>query len=256
MSIGRIISLFLLLSCWGNAAYAAPSAEELAAAETTYIHGLKLLPASQATQVRGFRFAYVEQDTSPGGGRYQCGALNAQQADQAARIVANAFHAMDESAWAAITLDYVLLCSRAAAGGQEIGGIPVPPIKLLMLGTGSNPASSPRLPYTALHELFHLIEMQNSSYQDAAWDQEFTGYAHGYGATAGSTLVGSGGAGFINGYAKSFPHEERAEIFAIQLLSGDALSAYITRKNDTVLARKKTFILRKCAQLLGAKACG
>lgn len=251
----RSFCAVLLATMWVSAAHAAPSAEEQAAAKETYIDGLRLLPATAAATNNGFRFGYVEKDSKPGGGRYSCGALTNVQADEAARIVELAFAALPQSAWQKIDMRYVLLCAEAAANGREIGGIPVPPLKLLMLGTGTKPSESSRLPYTALHELYHLIEMQKNQYADKGWDSAFSGYANSYGSSAGDTRLGSGGAGFVNGYATSFGAEERAELFAIHLLSGAELSAHIVQNKDKTLVKKKVALLKKCSTMLGDGAC-
>jgi len=249
-----VIGWLLMVSSFGLPAQAA-SSEEQAAAETTYVENIRLYPQSAEMAARGLHIAYVEADSSPGGGRYVCGGMNEKQIASGAKIVTLVLNALPVQAWQKIDIQYILLCSTAKANGRVIGGIPVPPAKLLMLNAGVAPSAKSRFPLTIMHELFHAIEMQYGSYQDAAWDAQFSGYDNSYGAQAGATTMGSGGAGFINGYGKSFSHEERAELFAMQILTRKSLSQYIANKDDKKLEKKQRYIVDKCNQLLGAGSC-
>jgi hypothetical protein len=251
----RLLRLMLIVQLCFAAHAHAQTPEEQAAAKETYIEGLRLYPSSTLSAL-GIRIAYVEQDTSPGGGRYYCGALNSEQMRQAAHISSVALQKIPASGWQRIQMKYLLLCSETKANGRVIGGIPVPPLQLLMVATGASPASSTRFPYTLLHELYHMVEMQAGSYNDNDWNQQFGGYDNSYGSTAGSTALGSGGKGFINGYGKSFPHEERAEIFAINAIAGRNLTQFIDKNGDTKLRAKHDYLRSKCADMLGSGACG
>lgn len=242
--------VYVLVMAAGAVAPARAVTEADAAAET-YIETIKLLPAPDALARQGLHIAYVPQTVKPGGGRYSCGGMTAAAAAQAATAAAAALQKIPAEGWRAIRLKYLLLCSDAQAGGRDIGGIPVPPLQLLMLAAGQAPAGNPRFAYTVLHELYHMIEMQQNSYADARWNAAYAGYDNSYGASAGDTRLGSGGKGFVNGYGKSFPHEERAEIFAIDTLTPDALTQHIAAAGDTALAAKRADVRAKSRQMLG-----
>lgn len=222
------------------------------AAQETYIPEIRLLPASLSPSP-SIVMTYVEKDNQPGGGRYFCGGMSQSHASEAARDVSRAFGNLSSGMWDRITLKYVLLCSEAKANGRSIGGIPVPPIKLLMLSAGNAGSASSRLPMTALHELFHLIEIQQNSYNDTSWNASFSGYQNRY--DRNDVTVGSAGKGFINAYGASFPHEERAEIFANLLLNQPSITQYFANTNDAILRKKVSVVKAKCTSMLGNGAC-
>ncbi len=242
-------ALFFISTCLAPLPAQAQTPDEIKAAEETYIPGLKLYPAP-TLESQGLRIAYVSETVQPGNGRYTCGGLNVSQVQEAATVAIAALKKIPAVAWPKINMKYLLLCSETRAGDRAIGGIPVPPIQLLMLATGADPARS-RFAYTLVHELFHMAEMQNGGLNDTAWDSRFTGYDNSYGPTAGQTQLGSGGAGFINGYGKSFAHEERAEIFALHILSSQVLQQFVSQQRDAALQDKINAVRVKAQQMLG-----
>lgn len=252
-SILGFLAMALFVACASTAH--AQTAAEAAAAKETYIENLRIYPPSDALKQRQMQIVYVENDTRPGGGRYFCGGMNSKQIKQAATIADAVLQKIPVSAWNKIDLKYLLLCSDTSANGRAIGGIPVPPIKLLMLAAGNNPSTTSRYPYTILHELYHAIEMQKGAYNDSEWGQQFSGYDNSYGSSAGSTALGTGGKGFVNGYGKSFPYEERAELFTISILAGATLDSFIAKQNDSTLKAKRDFMRKKCTTLLGNGVC-
>ncbi|HUR41988.1 MAG TPA: hypothetical protein VM240_12565 [Verrucomicrobiae bacterium] len=222
------------------------NADSLAARETQF-DDIRIV---EGARVEGstLRFARVEQDTRPAGGMYLCGALAADDALAAAETVASALQLLPASALARLRLRYVVLCSRALAGGQPIGGIPVPPLDLLMLAVGGERAD---LRHRTLHESWHLAEYRGGSFNDAEWSAQFGGYAHHYPATVRRSPVGSGKPGFVNEYGEAYPHEERAELFAFLLLDPDGTGAQLRRRDDTVLKRKAQAVAERAESLLG-----
>jgi hypothetical protein len=231
-----------------------PLSEEQAAKET-YIDGLRLL-ASDAQEPRlttlDIHLGYVEKDTNPGGGKYFCGALSSDESSSRGRIINTALTRLPDSSLEKLGLKYVILCSRAMAAGQRIGGIPVPPLNLLMLDVGGPESDSSYLQHLFFHELYHLIEFRFKTFQDADWQMQFgTGYANSYEGRIKQTAIGSGKRGFLNGYAETFPHEDRAELFAAMLLSPAEVVAHINATNDDVLKEKAHYVVEKCARLTG-----
>lgn len=239
----------VLLTVFSNPARAQTAAEAEAARET-YIPTLLLYPAP-ALETLGLRAAYVSEAVTPGNGRYTCGGLDRHQLEKTVPAIITAAQKIPAAAWRKINLKYLLLCSEAKAGSRVIGGIPVAPLRLLMLSVGKTPAATSGFAHTLLHELYHLIEMQDNSFTDVEWNNAFSGYDHFYGTAAGDTAAGSGGKGFVNGYGKSFPHEERAEIFALHALSPERLQDAIARVRDDVLQQKLDFVIRKSRKMLG-----
>lgn len=250
--MNKLIATLLLGAMLAASPAFAQSAEETAAGKKLYVDNLRLKPQSDALKKSGVTIAYVSKDTQPGGGKYFCGAISPARLESAETEVSKAFATLPDSAWDKISLDYVLLCSETRAGDRNIGGIPVPPLKLLMLAAGND--SGNRFAQTALHELYHLIEMQHKTYKDAEWDGFFTGYNNAYGS-ANAVEFGSGGAGFLNSYSQSFSHEERAEIFASMLYTTQPLVQHVQKSGDEKLMQKIGFMVGKCQKLLGSDAC-
>ena len=250
LSGSMFVLIAVLSGVLSGAARAETATAEAQAARETYIPPLRLYPAP-AFEAMGIRIAYVPETVKPGNGRYTCGGLDQRRLAQAVPPLAKAAQILPAAAWRKTKLKYLLLCSTAKAGGREIGGIPVAPLRLLMLDVGEAPAATQGFTHTLLHELFHLIEMQDNSFTDAAWNAAFGGYDNSYGPRAGDTRPGSGGKGFVNGYGKSFPHEERAEIFARYALSPDVLEDAIARARDDVLQQKLDAVIRKSRRMIG-----
>jgi hypothetical protein len=241
---------FLCLWLLSAAAGAAPSEAE--AARETEFDGLRLLgerDQDRRLSSLGISMAYVTADTRPSDGMYLCGGMSRDDVLSAAGAVATALQYVPEAALAKLRLKYVVLCGRATAGGQSIGGIPVPSLNLLMLdGAGDSAA----LQHRALHELYHLIEYRFAEFNDAAWSGQFdSGYSNRYPGALNRSPIGSGKPGFINAYGETFPHEDRAELFAFLVLSPGEVAAQIRRTGDAVLKRKADYLIDKCARLIG-----
>ncbi len=251
-----LLSIGLLSLAWLGAA-AAQTASEQQAAKETQIDGLRLLdPAALEPRLRtlGVHLGHVEKDTRPGGGRYFCGAMTRDESRAAGKIISAALLKLPDAALGKVRLRYVILCSRAMAAGQRIGGIPVPPLDLLMLDAGESGNDPSQLQHLFLHELYHLIEFRFGTYQDAEWQSLFgAGYASSYGSGLKHSRIGSGKRGFLNAYAETFPHEERAELFAALLLDPAQVAAHIKAANDALLKEKALYLARKCERLLGLR---
>lgn len=231
------------------------SAEEIAAAEETYLPGLRFLDGDSTLETAGIRIVYVPKDVSPGNGRYFCASQLPPQRTKAATVVRNALARLGQDALERSDLKYILLCSEAKDSGRAIGGIPVPPLNLLMLSSGKNETPSARFGMTALHEFYHFIEFKNGLYNDPQWNNTFKGYMNSYGTTFPSAKVGSGGKNFINGYAQTFPHEDRAELFAIMVKDPGAVLEQLRKSNSPVLAQKIERVVSNCREMLGYEAC-
>ena len=247
--------LALMLAALGVAQ--AQNVSEQQAAKETYIDGLRLLDAA-ALEPRlgtlGINIGYVERDTRPGGGRYFCGAVSRDASRAIARSIAPAFAKLPDASLRRLRLRYVILCSRAMAGTQRIGGIPVPPLDLLMLDVGEGGTNPGDVQHLFLHELYHLIEYRFNTYEDAQWRQRFgAGYAESYGERMNRSAIGSGRPGFLNAYSETYPHEERAELFASLLLEPAVVATHLKRTNDPVLRDKVRYVIEKCERLLGLR---
>jgi hypothetical protein len=201
----------------------------------------------------GIRFGYVEHDVRLGTtGRYFCGALSVDRSVTAAQPVAVALARLPYVSVRKLGLRYVILCGGAKKVDRPIGGIPVPPLDLLLLNVGvsENVASLEAL---TLHELYHMAEFRFNTFEDADWNGQFTGYVNDYAADRLNSAMGSGNPGFLNAYAETFPHEDRAELFsALMLKPGDVL-ARIRATGDSVLQRKVLYMDQKSERLLALK---
>lgn len=236
----RALAAAVLLAC--GAAWAGPDQD---AARETEFDGLKLVAG---VAVGGVRMAYVEDDTRPGNGMYTCGGMTRDDALGAASTVASALDVLPAAALARLQLRYVVLCSRALAGGRRIGGIPVPPLNLLMLDSADDGGA---LRHRVLHELYHLAEYRGGTFNDAGWNAQFGGYGNGYPDVLRRSPIGAGKPGFINAYAEAFAHEERAELFAFMVLEPGRVAAHVRGSGDAVLRRKAAYVADRSQALLG-----
>ena len=70
------------------------------------------------------------------------------------------------------------------------------------------------------------------------------------------TIFGDGSqqrTGFLNAYSETYPHEERAELFASLLLEPAVVATHLKRTNDPVLRDKVRYVIEKCERLLGLR---
>lgn len=214
------------------------------AARETEFDGLQLL----ATPARGVHFGYVDVDTRPSEGMYLCGALRRGDAEAAAATVAGALQNLPDGAFAKLALRYVVLCSGVTAAGQVIGGVPSSQHGLLMLDAGDGAS----LAHRTLHELYHLIEYRFGGIGDAEWAGQFGGgYSNRYPGMLRQAPLGSGKPGFASAYGETYPHEDRAELFAHMVLSPRELAGLISSRGDSVLKRKVDFLSDKLDRALG-----
>jgi len=233
--VSRIECALALLFLAGiNTAFPQTVTQQQAATET-YIQNLQLVPGNG-----NINFGYVTEDTSLG--NYECGGLSQGEARKVTRVVSKTVTAIPGYGANEDLPKYMILCSKVVASGRPIGGIPVPPINLLMFDVSGN---TDHLQHVVLHELFHLLEYRTDSFNDSEWQTRFgQGYSNSYtGAT--SSPMGSGGEGFINSYSRSFPHEERAELFAFLVLQPAQLQTHA----DRTLNEKIRYLVDKVNRL-------
>lgn len=254
----QILRPFLLLAVgallWHDAARGQTPAEYDAAQETG-LSSLRLVNnrhVDSRLSLWGIRFGYVENDARLGStSRWSCGALTSDRAITATQPVSAALARLPYVAVRKLGLRYLILCGGAKRYDRPIGGIPVPPLDLLMLDIGVS--GDAYLEKATLHELYHMAELRISMLEDPDWNQQFTGYANEYAPGPVRSAVGSGNAGFLTEYAQSFPHEDRAELFANLVLKPAEVLARIRAAGDTVLRRKVLYMDEKSQRLLGHK---
>ena len=123
-----------------------------------------------------------------------------------------------------------------------------------MLDVGESGSNTLYLQRSFLHELYHLIEYRFNAYQDTEWQKLFgAGYANSYDGRITQSPIGSGKRGFLNAYAETYPHEERAELFASLLLNPAEVVAHIKATNDRLLKEKALYLVKKCERLTGLR---
>ncbi len=231
-----------------------PTDRENKARKDTYIKGFRLLPAATSAGERlaklGIQSGYVTRDENPGNGKYFCGALSLQKSNRAKKTIDAALLKIPRPVLEKLNLKYLVLCDGAESRGKKIGGIPIPPLNLLMLsvaGTDSN-----HFQHLVIHELYHFIEYRFNAFEDATWKKQFPrGYKNSYEGINKKTVIGQTNLGFINDYARSFPHEDRAELFASLLINPGKLIGYANKNNDILLKKKIQFIKEKSRRLTG-----
>ena len=250
-------SLFLLIYCSGMNPVFAQTMSEQQASKETHISDLQLLRSTNKESrinILGINLGYVEKDTKPGNGKYLCGALKRSKAIEAGTIIIKALSTMSDASLKKIELKYIVLCSHAMAKGRRIGGIPVPTLKLLMLDVGENSGDSSYLQRIFLHELYHLIEYRFDTFRDKTWEKRFgAGYANSYSSQLTQSRIGSGKKGFLNSYSQTYPHEDRAELFANLLLAPIKVIKYTKSKNDQLLKEKVRYMAEKIEQMMGTQ---
>jgi len=221
---------------------------EAQAGKALFIPELKLV---RRDAPHGVLFAYVEQDVNPG--KYSCTSMDGSQAAQAADALEHSVAAVGETALSRGNLKYVLLCDQSYAQGNAIGGIPVPPLKVLMLSVGG--AGDEYAQRLFCHELYHYLEFVLArGIRDAQWDQRFSGYEGGYGQmNGGKGRMGSGDTGFVSAYAQTLAEEDRAEIFSFMMADPQGLRNYVRTHNDSVLREKVEYVRDKAAREFGVR---
>jgi len=253
-SLRLLLSVALIALAWHNTARAQSLADDLASQETQ-LPGLRLVAARDfdpRVSSLGIRLGYLEKDVRPGDtGYYFCGALTKDGGVSAAQYVATALARLPYVPVRRLGVRYVILCGGAKAGDRPIGGIPVPPLDLLMLDVGTSDPGF--LESATLHELYHLAEIRYRTLADADWDRQFGGYSHSYAPELMKGVLGSGKPGFVDAYAETFPHEDRAELFAALLLKPGDLLARIRATGDSVLRVKVLYVDQKSQRLLAFK---
>lgn len=250
--MNRIAACAALAAILGGVLPAAAQPTESEAARATEFDGLRLLGAQDQERrlsKLGIYMAYVTTDTRPSDGMYLCGGMSRDEALSAAASVASALQNLPDAALSRLRLKYVVLCSQALAGGQSIGGIPVPPLDLLMLSAAGDSGS---LQHRTLHELYHLVEYRSGGIGDADWSSQFgSGYSNRYPGLLRKAPLGSGKPGFVSAYAETHPHEDRAELFAYLVLAPREVADLIRRTGDSVLRQKANYLSDKCQRVIG-----
>ncbi len=233
----QLIVIIFILLMYAHLSFAQIVSVKQASKET-YIEDLQLLSSDGSVN-----YGYVENDAKLG--KYLCGGMSFTEADDASVIVSHALGFIHGYESGEGLPKYIILCDGVMTSGKPIGGIPVPPINLLMLDAG---ASIDHLEHLALHELYHLLEFRSNSFNDKEWQTRFGhGYANSYNGFLKNSPIGSGNAGFANSYSETFPHEDRAELFAFMILQPDKLRSIM----DSVLYEKVQYIVEKCNRYWG-----
>ena len=239
----RVLALLLLA-----ASSYAHNISTTAAQKVVMIPELQLNQSLLTTRGRGhIHVGYVNAVSRPGGGRYTCDPFSNIASDA---VITNIQNSLDQYHFTeSLRLDYLVLCRHMTANGQQIGGIPIPPLKLLMIVV-SKKASSHQVVHLFWHELFHYLEIKSGTYNDRQWDVQFSGYQHEYELKASQlTVLGGGRKGFINRYSESYPHEDRAEIAAWILTDKAFLIQFSRQNDDKLIAQKIRYVEEKLKRL-------
>jgi hypothetical protein len=237
----------------GHDAARAQTPSDLQAARETGLPGLRLVDVADVDRRVGWlgiRLGYVEQDVQPG--HYFCGALAADRRVTAAEPVATALARLPYASIHQVGLRFVILCGGAKVGDRPIGGVSMGPLDLLMLDVSAS-VDDAFLEGTTLHELYHFAEFRFNTLRDADWNRQFTGYSNGYAAELLKGELGTGKPGFLNAYAETFPHEDRAELFAALVIKPDAVLEQIRATSDSVLRRKVLYMEEKTFRLFALR---
>ena len=249
----RVLSI-LLLSV--GVAHAQSMAEKHAQT-VTKLEGIQFIPGMSAVELSGMKLAYVDKDVKPENGRYTCSALDEETRNEAAKEARKAFEKIGARGLSSSGVRYILLCNHATEGEQEISGFSEPRKGLMMLATSSKDSAtiSSRFGITALHEFYRYLELSKSITTDAQWDAQFSGYDKSYGNGLPSTRLGSGGDRFINALARTYPQEDRAELFAYIVYDTKMVLNFLERTKSPVFAQKIGEIVERCQKFLKGDVC-
>lgn len=243
----------LLFVFWGTgAAYAEGWADkEARIGKALYIPEIKVvkpeaLPSGLNSRLRnlGLEIVYVEERVEPG--KYACTPISASDLQGSLDVLADALGKISDASLRRMQLEYLMLCDEAFARGMQIGGIPVPPLKLMMLSFGG--ADRAYQEHIFYHELYHYMEfMVARSTTDASWDSRYDGY----GANGTDWTLGSADKDFVSAYAQSKPEEDRAEIFAHMIKNPKGFANYVAMQKSDVLTEKAAYIRQKVVNDFG-----
>lgn len=240
-----------------------PENPEARARVLSGIPNLNLLPAEAVLQKElaerfarlGIHFAFVSEDVRPGNGRYTCKATNTDLIPAVAWNIAAALYPIPDEVLVSLNLDYIIFCGDLYQDRMKVGGFPVPVNNLMMLNL-THRTQNRDIQEFFLHEFYHLVEDRNKLVKDPVWDSQFgSGYSYSYAGNTGSanSNVGTGNYGFINRYSESFPHEDRAEIFAMLMVARPELIQFIISQKDEMLYAKVKYVAETARQRLGIK---
>lgn len=224
---------------------------------------LNLLPAgavlppdlAQRFTRLGIHFAYVQEDVRPGNGRYRCRATDIDRIPAVAWNIAAALYEIPDETLQSLDLRYIIFCGDLFQDGLKVGGFPVPVNDLMMLNL-THRTDARDIREFFLHEFYHLVEARHDIVKDPDWERLFgSGYYSSYKGHTGpeNNRLGSGTFGFINRYSQTFPHEDRAEIFAMLMVSRPQLIQYIIDQQDEMLYAKVKYVAETARQRLGIK---
>lgn len=225
--------------------------KEEAIAKELYIPEIKVadrgaMPSALARHLEnlGVEIVYVERRVDPG--KYSCTPILKEDLSRALNALGGALTKIPESTISKVQLKYLMLCDEAFAQGAPIGGIPVPPLKVLMLSMGG--AKSAYQEHIFFHELYHYLEYVSSrSTVDAKWNETYSGY----GSNTSEWTLGSGSKDFVSAYAQTKPEEDRAEIFAHMMRDPNGFDRYVEMQQSDVLAQKAAYIRNKAINEFG-----
>ena len=224
---------------------------------------LALLPAEAVLQKDiaqrftrlGIHFAFVQENSRPGNGRYTCKATNTDLIPAVAWNIAAALYPIPDDVLKSMDLKYIILCGDLLMDGKKVGGFPVPVNDLMMLNL-THRTQNRDIQEFFLHEFYHLVEARLNLVRDPEWMRRFgSGYAGTYKGNDGAanSRIGTGNYGFINRYSESFPYEDRAEIFALLMTARPELIQLIIQNQDELLYEKAKYVAETARQRLGIK---
>ena len=149
-----LISLLMLIctqNVWSH------EVSQSTAQKALYIPELKLY--SKPLIVSGnahLHIGSVSQPSKPGGGRYTCNPIPESRLNKVADLIQATLKQNKIKTY--MGLEYLIVCGEVTANGQKIGGIPVPPLHLLMLSMVNQTDES--VAHLFWHEFFHYLELQ------------------------------------------------------------------------------------------------
>ncbi len=211
-------------------------------------HGFEQAPDLASLGIESWR-ATASFRFELGTGVLTGGAPDGERSREVARVVEQELGRYPAGFAKKVRLRRVVFVSNLREANKSIPSLPNFEGGLLLDIVPDSPGEDAYLRRLIHHEVFHFMDYADDDQlsQDDAWtslnDEYFVyGFGGRFERRGRSSGFGSGGPGFVSGYARSALEEDKAETFAFMMTAPAALAAQVT--SDSVLAQKVATLQR------------
>lgn len=155
----------------------------------------------------------------------------------------------------AVRLSWVVLCNELSCNGEPAGGLANPAAQRIYLNVNSLLGDTAYARQTMHHELFHLMDRNDSWIRtaDAEWEVlNLAGFRYDEGQ-AGTARPRAPGTGFLSLYARSAVAEDKSEVFGFMMSDPKYVAKRVAddRVVAAKVARMKVVAAKFCPELDG-----